>query len=167
MAVDGDLGNAERSLQFDQLMKIPLLLVAALVGVFGISTTSCNKKPSADQALDEALKALAQPGTGQQASPPPGQTPPPTLATPSPTIAATPVSLQMTQAVVSYKSGHYEDAVVRLQWLRAREGNTPEQLMALQEAMAAVMGDIYARAERGDAAARRAVKEYERLQNSR
>jgi hypothetical protein len=73
----------------------------------------------------------------------------------------------MTQAIASYKSGHYEDAVTRLQWLRGRKGNTPEQLMAIQEAMAAVMGEIYARAARGDAAAQKAVKEYERLQNAR
>ena len=85
-----------------------------------------------------------------------------------PTAAATtPVSQQMTQAVASYKSGHYEDAVVRLQWLRARKGNTAEQILALQEATAAVMGEIYARAARGDPAAQKAVKEYERLQNSR
>ena len=149
-------------------MKIPTLLVAALVAVFGIGTTGCNKKPSADRALDEAVKALAQPDSGQRASPAIAQTPPATAPTPAPTVAAaTPVSQQMTQAVASYKSGRYEDAVTRLQWLRAREGNTPEQLMAIQEAMAAVMGDIYARAARGDAVAQKAVKEYERLQNAR
>lgn len=72
----------------------------------------------------------------------------------------------MTQAVASYKAGQYVDAVTRLQWLRARKGNTPEQIMALQEATAAVMGEIYARAARGDAVAQKAVKEYERLQNA-
>lgn len=148
-------------------MKILTPLVAALVAVFGVGTTSCSKKPSTDHALDEAVKALAQPDSGQQASPAVGQTPPPP-ATPIPTAAATtPVSQQMTQAVASYKSGHYEDAVIRLQWLRARKGNTAEQILALQEATAAVMGEIYARAARGDAAAQKAVKEYERLQNAR
>ena len=149
-------------------MKILTPLVAALVAVFGVGTTSCSKKPSTDRALDEAVKALAQPDPGQQASPVVGQTPAPPPATPMPTAAATtPVSQQMTQAVASYKSGHYEDAVVRLQWLRARKGNTAEQILALQEATAAVMGEIYARAARGDAAAQKAVKEYERLQNAR
>ena len=148
-------------------MKILTPPVAALVAVFGVVTTSCSKKPNTDRALDEAVKALAQPDSAQQASPAVGQTPPPP-ATPIPTAAAaTPVSQQMTQAVASYKSGHYEDAVVRLQWLRARKGNTAEQILALQEATAAVMGEIYARAARGDAAAQKAVKEYERLQNSR
>ena len=148
-------------------MKILTPLVAALIAVFGVGTTSCSKKPTTDHALDEAVKALAQPDSGQQASPAVGQTPPP-LATPIPTAAATtPVSQQMTQAVASYKSGHYEDAVIRLQWLRARKGNTAEQILALQEATAAVMGEIYARAARGDAAAQKAVKEYERLQNTR
>jgi len=151
-------------------MKILTPLVAALIAVFGVGTTSCSKKPSTDHALDEAVKALAQPDTGQQASPGVGQTPPPPPAVPIPTAAAaamTPVSQQMTQAVASYKSGHYEDAVIRLQWLRARKGNTAEQILALQEATAAVMGEIYARAARGDAAAQKAVKEYERLQNAR
>ena len=148
-------------------MKILTPLAAALVAVFGVGTTSCSKKPSTDHALDEAVKALAQPDSGQQVSPTVGQTPPPP-ATPIPTAAATtPVSQQMTQAVASYKSGHYEDAVIRLQWLRARKGNTAEQILALQEATAAVMGEIYARAARGDAAAQKAVKEYERLQNAR
>ena len=148
-------------------MKILTPLVAALVAVFGVGATSCSKKPSTDHALDEAVKALAQPDSGQQASPAVGQTPPPP-ATPIPTAAATtPVSQQMTQAVASYKNGHYEDAVIRLQWLRARKGNTAEQILALQEATAAVMGEIYARAARGDAAAQKAVKEYERLQNAR
>jgi hypothetical protein len=72
----------------------------------------------------------------------------------------------MTQAVISYKAGQYVDAVTRLQWLRARKGNTPEQIMALQQATAAVMGEIYARAARGDPVAQKAVKEYERLQTA-
>jgi len=148
-------------------MKILAPLAAALVAVFGVGTTSCSKKPSTDHALDEAVKALAQPDSGQQVPPAVGQTPPPPAIF-IPTAAATmPVSQQMTQAVASYKSGHYEDAVIRLQWLRARKGNTAEQILALQEATAAVMGEIYARAARGDVAVQKAVKEYERLQNTR
>ena len=148
-------------------MKILTPLAAALVAVFGVGATSCSKKPSTDHALDEAVKALAQPDSGQQASPAVGQTPPPPAPAIPTAAATTPVSQQMTQAVASYKSGRYEDAVIRLQWLRARKGNTAEQILALQEATAAVMGEIYARAARGDAAAQKAVKEYERLQNTR
>jgi hypothetical protein len=72
----------------------------------------------------------------------------------------------MNQAVAAYKSGNYEDAVSKLQWLRAQKGTTPQQLTALQEATAAVMGEIYARAQKGDARAVAAVKQYEALQNA-
>lgn len=73
----------------------------------------------------------------------------------------------MNQAMVAYKSGKLEDAVVQLQKLRAQSAITPQQRMALQDAMAAVMTDIYARAAKGDARAQQAVKEYERMQNAR
>jgi len=139
-------------------MKTSVRLVAAIVAVIALVTSSCSKKPSTDRALDEAVKALTQtnaPAVAQTAAP----------ATANP-IVATPVTQQMTQAVTSYKNGNYVDAVARLQWLRARKGNTPEQIMALQEAMAAVMGEIYARAARGDAGAQKAVKEYERMQTA-
>jgi hypothetical protein len=73
----------------------------------------------------------------------------------------------MNQAVTAYQGGHYVDAVTRLQQLRAMTGKTPEQTMALQEAIAAVMGELYTRASKGDARAKAAVKEYERIQNAR
>ena len=72
----------------------------------------------------------------------------------------------MNQALASYKSGNFEDAVTQLQKLRAQPVMTPQQRMALQDAMAAVMTDIYTRAANGDARAQQAVKEYERMQNS-
>ena len=72
----------------------------------------------------------------------------------------------MNQALASYKSGDYEDAVTRLQQLRATRAITTEQRMALQDAMASVMADIYARAARGDARAKQSVKQYEQLQTA-
>ncbi len=71
----------------------------------------------------------------------------------------------MQQAVQSYKAGQFEDAVVRLQQLRATPTMSAQQRMALNDAMAAVMGDIYALAAKGDPRAVQAVKQYELLQN--
>ena len=41
---------------------------------------------------------------------------------------------------------------------------TPEQRMAMQDAVAAVMGEIYGLAEKGDARAIQAVRQYEQMQ---
>lgn len=73
----------------------------------------------------------------------------------------------MSEAMASYKGGNLTDAVTQLQRLRAQSVITPEQRMALQDAMAAVMTDIYGRAAKGDARAQQAVKQYELMQNSR
>ncbi len=71
----------------------------------------------------------------------------------------------MKQAVEAYKGGQLEDAVTRLQKLRATTTMTAQQRMALNDAMAAVMTDIYALAAKGEPRAVQAVKQYELLQN--
>lgn len=91
-------------------------------------------------------------------------------STPAATVNQTPpvqteAAQQMSQTVTSYKSGNYEDAVTRMLWLRSVKGVTPEQLRAIQEASAAVMGDLYMRASKGDARAQAAVKQFEARQN--
>ena len=73
----------------------------------------------------------------------------------------------MNQAVVAYKSGNLEDAVTRLQTLRASPVLTPQQRLALNDAMAAVMTEIYTMASKGDARAIAAVKQYEYMQTHR
>ena len=73
----------------------------------------------------------------------------------------------MNQAVAAYKAGNLEDAVTRLQKLRASPVMTPQQRMALNDAMAAVMSEIYAMAEKGDGRAIAAVKQYEFMQTHR
>lgn len=73
----------------------------------------------------------------------------------------------MKQAVQAYKGGNFEDAVTRLQSLRATTSMSAQQRMALNDAMAAVMGDIYALAAKGDARAIQAVKQYEQMQTKR
>lgn len=73
----------------------------------------------------------------------------------------------MQQAVQAYKGGQFEDAVVRLQKLRATPAMSPQQQMALNDAMAAVMTDIYALAAKGDLRAVQAVKQYEKMQTQK
>jgi hypothetical protein len=60
-----------------------------------------------------------------------------------------------------------EDAVTRLQLLRATPALSPEQRMALQDSIAAVMTEIYSLAEKGDPRAIAAVAQYEKLQTAR
>ncbi|MEY3535587.1 MAG: hypothetical protein RLZZ582_1163, partial [Verrucomicrobiota bacterium] len=74
---------------------------------------------------------------------------------------------QVKQAITDFKSGKMEDAVNRLQLLRAQPAMTPEQRMALQDSIASVMQEIYAMAQNGDARAKAAVAQYERLQTAR
>ena len=71
----------------------------------------------------------------------------------------------MSQAMTLYKNGEYENAMTRLQTLRERATLSAQQNMALQDAMAAVMTDIYTRASKGDARAQLAVKQYEASKN--
>ena len=70
----------------------------------------------------------------------------------------------MKQALAAYKSGDLQDAVTRLQKLRATPAMTPQQRIALNDAMAAVMTEIYGLAAKGDARAMQAVKQYEQMQ---
>ena len=70
----------------------------------------------------------------------------------------------MQQALAAYKGGDLQDAVTRLQRLRAAPTITSQQRIALNDAMAAVMTEIYGLAAKGDARARQAVKQYEQMQ---
>ncbi len=85
----------------------------------------------------------------------------------NPEAAAPPPGTQLQQAISDYKSGKMEDAVTRLQLLRAQPILSPQQRMALQDSIAAVMTEIYTLAEKGDARAIAAVAQYEKLQTSR
>jgi hypothetical protein len=147
---------------------VPVFVIALTAAV---AVAGCSKQPDADSALEAAVQAMEQPEAGQPvAAPVPQPTSPSHAAAPTqptPAIATTAVAQQMNQAVTAYQGGHYVDAVTRLQQLRAMTGKTPEQTMALQEAIAAVMGELYTRASKGDARAKAAVKEYERIQNAR
>lgn len=77
---------------------------------------------------------------------------------------AMPPAAQVKEAIAEFKAGKMEDAVTRLQLLRSATVLTPEQRMALQDSMAAVMAQVYAQAEKGDARAIAAVAQYEKMQ---
>ncbi|MGI8966057.1 MAG: hypothetical protein ACR2H1_08230 [Limisphaerales bacterium] len=117
----------------------------------------CNRKTGPNAELEKAAGILAKTETGG---------PSPTTVSQPLSPAPTPVQ-QMNQAMVAYKAGELEDAVARLQKLRTTAVITPRQRMALQDAMAAVMTDIYTRAAKGDRRAMQAVKQHDQMQTRR
>jgi pyruvate/2-oxoglutarate dehydrogenase complex dihydrolipoamide acyltransferase (E2) component len=123
----------------------------------------CSGKPDPSSELEKAAKALEQ-AEATQPAPAPAQ-PAPRAATPA-VVPQTPRQ-HMDQAATSYRNGDYENAVARLQLLRQRATLTPQQNMAVQDAMAAVMMDLYTRAADGDARAQQAVRQYEASKNMR
>lgn len=133
-----------------------LLRPYAVVGMLVVLLSACHKadpvgeleKAAAALAKTETAPAAAEPSAGAApANPPPAQ--------------------QVQQAIVDYKAGKMEDAVTRLQLLRATPVLSPEQRMALQDSVAAIMTEIYALAEKGDPRAVAAVAQYEKMQTTR
>jgi hypothetical protein len=138
--------------------RLPALMIGCVT--LGLLITGCNGEPDVNTELERAAKALEQADTGQPAAAPAQPVAATTVTTPQ-----TP-SQQMSQAMTLYKNGEYENAMTRLETLRERTTLTPQQNMALQDAMAAVMTDIYTRASRGDPRAQQAVKQYEASKNT-
>ena len=135
--------------------------------VFGLSLllalAGCSHKTNADTELEKATSLMEQPAPAPPPAPAPVQTEQAPQLEPTPAPAPVP-SQEMKQAVAAYKSGDLQDAVTRLQKLRATPVMTPQQRIALNDAMAAVMSEIYGLAAKGDARAIAAVKQYEELQ---
>jgi len=123
----------------------------ALVLLVSVATACKKEDPVAELEKSAAAldKAPAAPAEGAE-------------ATPGPAPAE-----QVKQAIADFKSGKMEDAVTRLQLLRNQPVMTPEQRMALQDSIASVMQEIYAMAQNGDARAKAAVAQYERMQTGR
>jgi hypothetical protein len=127
--------------------------------------TGCGRKTDVDSQLQTAAEAMAEPApTVPVAAANPAVTPSSTPAANNSTPAP---ATEMNQAIAAYKSGNLEDAITRLQKLRATPVMTPQQRIALNDAMAAVMGEIYVLAAKGDARAQQAVKQYEKMQTQR
>ncbi len=143
-------------------MKIVAPLLTCYCAVLLLSLAGCGGEPDANTELEKAAQALGQ-ADAAQASPAPAQ-PVPTTA-PATAVYQSP-GQQMNQAVTLYKNGEYENAVMQLHHLRERATLTPQQNMALQDAMAAVMTDMYRRAADGDVRAQQAVKQYEASKNA-
>ncbi len=135
-----------------QLTHLCLLLILASA----CTITACRRKSEGRSNADFERAANAVIVAESAAAPAEGANP-----------AAPPAAQQMKAAVESYKSGQLEDAVTRLQNLRATPVMSPQQRMALNDAIAAVMTDIYAQAANGDPRAVQAVKQYEKMQNQR
>lgn len=128
-------------------MKIRLIAPATALLATLLLAPGCSKPdPAAD--LEKTAAALEK----TPAEPAPDG---------APTIAP---SQQVKAAMEEYKAGKFEDAVTRLQLLRAASNISPEQRVALQDSVAAVMAEIYALAEKGDARAIAAVAQYEKMQ---
>ena len=143
-------------MKFVTLFAFFLCLTSLLAG--------CGGKKNANSELQKAAAAMAQPDPSPAAS----ATEPVQRA--SPAVAAiqtapTPTPAQeMNQAMTAYKAGDLDDAVRRLQNLRATPVLSAEKRMALNDATAAVMAEIYALADKGDSRAIQAVKLYEEMQ---
>jgi|GEM_PF-439150 len=122
-----------------------LVVMCALMG--------CHAKTDANQQLDEAARTMQK----TEVAPAPASQPQSTVLVSSP-------AQEMNQAVSAYKAGQVEDAVTRLQRLRATPTLTPQQRIALNDAMAAVMSEVSALAAKGDPRAIQALKQYEKMQ---
>ena len=118
------------------------------LAVLVLAATACKKEdPVAEleksaAALEKTPAAPADGATDAPAGPAPAE--------------------QVKQAITDFKSGKMEDAVNRLQLLRAQPAMTPEQRMALQDSIASVMQEIYAMAQNGDARAKADLEFIER-----
>lgn len=128
------------------------------VGLYAMLLPGCSRKTEVDGELQRAAAALQQPAPAQIPETVPGQ--------PAPAPAPAPAQ-ELNQAVTDYKSGNFEGTVSRLQNLRATPQMTPEQRIAVNDAIAAVMTDLSARAAKGDARAAEALKQYEQMQTRR
>ncbi|HEX5218791.1 MAG TPA: hypothetical protein VFZ59_04430 [Verrucomicrobiae bacterium] len=130
---------------------------AALV----ILSVGCREKVDANSQLEKAARELdARPAAQLQPTPQPGSPTPPGDSTQPPAAPAQ----EMNQAMIAYKAGNLEDAVTRLQRLRATPAMTPQQRIALNDAIGAVMTEVYSLAAKGDSRAQMAVKQYEKMQ---
>lgn len=143
-------------------MERKYIFIGAFCGMLISSVVGCSQKTDVNSELEKATKAFET--ANVTSAPPPTQSVQP-VSTSSAPPAQSPAQ-EMNQAVASYKSGNLEDAVTRLQKLRSQTAMSADQLIAIQNATAAVMGEVYALAAKGDARARQAVQQYERMQNN-
>lgn len=139
-----------------------LLMSVMLVGCGGQKTDAKTELEKAAATLGSAEPVpAASAAAGPEAAAPVAQ---PAAAIAAPALPTGTPAQQMQQAIASYKAGELEDAVTRLQKLRATPVLSAPQRMALQDSVAAVMTEIYGLAAKGDPRAIQAVKQYEDMQ---
>ena len=152
------------STQVSSAMKKLLYLTSVLLVTLDLG---CGRKTEVKAELEKAAEVLAKndPEPAPQAQP---AAPAPTIpdAMPAeqaagPTVAP---AQEMRQALAAYKDGKLEDAVTRLQKLRNIRTLTPQQRMAVQDSVAAVMNEVYELAAKGNMKAIQAVRQYEEMQ---
>ena len=149
-------------------MKRNFRLAVFLSATLTLTLPGCSKKSDANAELERAASTLATAEPAPAPAVAPDQPAQPLQPAPAQEAAPAPApAQQMNQAMVAYKAGQFEDAVTRLQKLRAMPTMTPQQRIAMNDAMAAVMSDIYALAAKGDSRAIQAVKQYEQMQTQR
>lgn len=129
-----------------------------LLAAIAVAMSACHKQKSAVSELERTAAAMTNTEAAATAAP----------ASERVVAAAGPApAQQVQQALADYKAGKMEDAVTRLQLLRNTPVMSPQQRMALQDSIAAVMTEIYDLAQKGDRRAIAAVAQYERMQNAR
>src|ERR1041385_9062324 len=150
------------------MLRIQIQFAPVVLAISALTVGGCHRQGDANSVLAKAVKELER----AEPAPPPAPVGAPVANAPAaqaaptqPAVAAQPVAQQMNQALTSYKAGDYPDAIARLEWLRSQATKTPEQTMAIQDAMAAVMAELYVRAEKGDARAKQAIKQYNEARN--
>ena len=148
-------------------MKNCLFLFAFLSAGIAMVATGCSRKPSATGELEKAAAILQKSETSPLAPAQPAPMESPAPAPNQPAQPATSPAQQMSAAIVAYKGGNLEDAVIRLQKLRATPVMAPEQRIVVNDAIASVMNEIGAMAAKGDARAIAAAKQYEFMQTKR
>ena len=149
-------------------MKKSLPTTMVLCAGLAVAAFGCRQKTDAKSELEKAASVLAREEPAQAPPPAPSQPAQPLPPSTAPEAPPEPApAQQMSQALAAYKAGNFDDAVTRLQVLRATPVMTPQQRMALNDAMAAVMGEVYSLAAKGDTRAVQAVKQYEEMQTMR
>ena len=129
-----------------------LFLSSALALTFG----ACSKQPDVQASVSELEKVfptVAAPATPQtQAAPP----------TPAPQADANDL---VRNALAAARANDYASGVIALQAAQQKPGVTAEQVMAVQRAKQAMVGELQRRAVNGDGAALAQLKAIERTRS--
>jgi hypothetical protein len=128
-----------------------LLFVASL-----LTLGACSKKSDVQTTVTELEKAFPV-----VAAPAPQQTPA-TLPTPGPQADANEL---VKSALTAARANDYASGVIALQAAQQKQGVTAEQVMAVQRAKQAMVGELQRRAVNGDAAALAQLKAIERTRS--